>query len=109
MAAKKGRSKREQAEQAKAKIDQSKQKSQSKKSSPQQEEQNWQAKHVADLVGVTPFKFRKFLRSLSRYNDGKYTRYRFTETEARKLADQFNEATAKAEEEKANEEEKKAS
>lgn len=49
-------------------------------------------KTIAAIIGVTPFAVRKFLRSTERFSDDRYTRYAFSESDAKTIIAAFNAA-----------------
>ena len=69
-------------------------------------------RQIAEELGVTPFQVRVFLRSGQifdgKFADGKYTRYKFTEEEARQVKEGFIAYTAAKEQKKAQKAQKEA-
>lgn len=77
-------------EAAKAKVEQAEKAKVEAKNEQRDEERTYQAKDLAERLGITPFRARQFLRSLDRYQDGKYTRYRFTALEIDQLVELYH-------------------
>lgn len=82
----------------------------------QKQEQQPQAtitpRQIAEELGVTPFQVRVFLRSGQifdgKFADGKYTRYKFTEEEAKQVKEGFLAYIAAKEQKKAQKAQKEA-
>jgi len=77
-------------EAAKAKVEQAEKAKVEAKNEQRDEERTYQAKDLAERLGITPFRARQFLRSLDQYQDGKYTRYRFTALEIDQLVELYH-------------------
>lgn len=69
-------------------------------------------RQIAEELGVTPFQVRVYLRSGQifdgKFADGKYTRYKFTEEEAKQIKEGFLAYIAAKEQKKAQKAQKEA-
>lgn len=77
-------------EATKAKVEQAEKAKSEARNEQGDEERTYRAKDLAERLGITPFRARQFLRSLNQYQDGKYTRYRFTALEIDQLVELYH-------------------